>query len=252
MSQKLPKRLRKEPLLEAVFEYRFQTQIQLANVLPGVLYSKLTGDKSLERLPQFDLPEKMRASDQALQYLPLIKIKWQSFNVLISDKSVAVACQLPYPGWSNFKKTILEILSILHESNFVISSERYSLKYIDLVEKSLVQDQSDVVNISVNLGGQEVKNQPLQVRVEQREPDGVINLIQLVSDAYVNQGGGVIKQGFVIDIDTIKQDHSLISSEYGISHAESYLDAIHLVGKRAFFKCLTEQTLKALEPEYDE
>lgn len=52
----LPSKLGKEPLMDAVFEMRFESQVPVASIWPGMLYGMLPGDKSMENLPLISLP----------------------------------------------------------------------------------------------------------------------------------------------------------------------------------------------------
>ena len=63
MTDALPIKLLKEPLIDAVFELRFMSSISASNVLPGYLFSKLDGKKTIERLPAADFPRPMRDMD---------------------------------------------------------------------------------------------------------------------------------------------------------------------------------------------
>lgn len=45
MSTTLPMKFGKEPLIDAIFEMRFQSQEGASNILAGVLYTALSGEK---------------------------------------------------------------------------------------------------------------------------------------------------------------------------------------------------------------
>ena len=46
-TEQLPARLRSEPLVDAIFELHFQADAA-AQVLPGLVFSQLTGDRQME------------------------------------------------------------------------------------------------------------------------------------------------------------------------------------------------------------
>jgi len=61
-----------------------------------------------------------------------------------------------------------------------------------------------------------------------------------------------VKEGIIVDTDTIFTMPSLmVFGDWYTGHEES-LDAIHTENKRMFFNSLKEETIEALEPEYDE
>ena len=98
--------------------------------------ANLTGGATIERLPIADLPKQIRDSDPNLRYAPTIRMQWQKFLLLLSDQSVAVGCKLPYPGWGEFRSAIMRTLDIIGDTNVVERVERYSLKYVDILESS--------------------------------------------------------------------------------------------------------------------
>src|SRR6266849_8050173 len=134
---KLPKKLGREPLIEAIFEMRFKTPSPASNFLPGYLFTKLVGQKTIERLPAAELPEQMRSVDQNLRYAPLIRIRWGSYLVLIGDRNVGLACGVPYLGWHDFKPNILMLVRSLSQAEIIDSVERFSLRYTDIIPSDL-------------------------------------------------------------------------------------------------------------------
>src|SRR5215216_8126973 len=71
-TQPLPTKLRKEPLVDAVFEIRFSASIPATSVLPGFFFAKLgTPQWKVDRLPVADLPSQIRSADPNLRYQPL-------------------------------------------------------------------------------------------------------------------------------------------------------------------------------------
>lgn len=245
----LPTRLRKEPLLDALFECRFNTHFPVSNILPGIIFSRFEGEKQLERLPQFEIPEVIRINDPNLQYVPLVRVRLKDYSFLIGDRSTAVACNLPYKGWNDFKATIVKMIDILKESKLVDQVIRYSTKYVDLIQSGDLEDQVSLANISLRIGSHELTKEAYQVRMD-IPADGFINIVQIISGAKVTMFDQSIREGVVIDIDTIKETDgiSIEQLELGL---DSALEHIHRVSKETFFDCLTEQALIRLEPEYE-
>lgn len=249
MASPLPKRLRKEPLLDALFECRFIADFPVSNILPGILFSEFEGEKQLDRLPQSEIPEAIRNSDPNLQYVPLVRIRLQNYSFLIGDRSIAVACNLPYKGWSDFKPTIIKTIEILKKSRLIDKVIRYSTKYVDLIQSSNPADQVSLANLSLRIGSHNLTKESYQVRMDV-PIEGFINIIQIISGTKVIIPGKTEREGVVIDIDTIK-DTGGISVEQLEQDLDSALEHIHRVSKETFFDCLTEQTLTLLEPEYE-
>lgn len=249
MINKLPTRLCKEPLLDAIFECRFITHFPLSTILPGILFSEFEGEKQLERLPQSEIPEPIRNSDPNLEYAPLVRIRLDNYNFLIGDRSIAISCNLPYKGWSDFKTIIIKLIEVLKKSELIDKVIRYSTKYIDLIESDDFSDQVNLANLSLKIGSHNLTKEPYQVRME-TSVDGFINILQIISGAKVLMPDNSERQGVVIDIDTIK-DTSDISFEELELDLDNALDHIHRINKETFFDCITQQTIARLEPEYE-
>ena len=115
MLNQLPKKLNKEPLLDAVFEIRFSALIPASSILPGIFFDKLDGEKDVSQLHVGDLPKQIRDSDPNLRFAPVTRILWKDFILLIGDRIIAVGCKMPYVGWEKFSKIIIQIVKIVGE-----------------------------------------------------------------------------------------------------------------------------------------
>jgi uncharacterized protein (TIGR04255 family) len=248
MPNKLPIKLNKEPLLDAIFEVRFSMIPPASNILPGIFFSKLDGEKLIERLPAAELPKQMRDAEPNLQYAPVMRIRWKEFILLISDRSVAVACKMPYAGWAKFKNAIIKIVRIIDEVGILESIQRYSMKYIDLIPIKNLNEQIASVNINISLGNHKLEKEVFQFRIEITDGE-FINAVQIVSSGVVKTQDNTTKEGLIIDIDTIRKVDSLNIKTF-ISEIEEILENIHHNNKVMFFKCITPTTLDLLEPVY--
>ena len=160
MTNKLPTKLKKEPLVDAVFELRFYSSAPASSIFPGFFFSKLEGTKNIETLPTAELPKHLRDSDPNLQFAPLVRIHWNNdYLISISDRSVAVACKYPYPGWRNFKQAILKVTDIVREVGIVHEIQRYSLKYVDLIPCDDIKDRVSYINLEIKLGSHKLKKE---------------------------------------------------------------------------------------------
>lgn len=249
MTTKLPKRLGKEPILDVLFECRLDVHFPISNIIPGFLFSDIEGNKSLERLPHAELPEAIRNNDPNLQFLPLVKMHCDNYSFLIGDRSVAVACNLPYKGWNDFKSQIISMIKILKKSGVINGIERYSIKYVNLIQSDDPKDQVNLANLSLKIGSHNLTKEPYHVRMN-IPVDGFINVVQIVSGVKVKRPDKTSQEGVVIDIDTIKNTDGISLEEMEQNLKES-LKHIHRISKQTFFDCLTEKAIMRLEPEYE-
>lgn len=249
MTDKLPSRLNKEPLLDALFEIRFTATAPVSSVMPGVLFAELQGSKAIETLPASQIPSQIRESDLKLRFAPVMRIKLEQYIVQFSDHSLAVSCRLPYPGWSKFRSFIVHVMGVLSKVGIVTAVQRYSLKYIDIIEVQDPLQQISYANVSLCVANHQLSNEPCNIRMDV-QVNGFINIITMASSATAIHDQGGAKQGLVIDIDTIMDLNHMPFAEL-CADLESKLQAIHAVNKKTFFDCLSPSGLAFLEPIYD-
>lgn len=248
MLDKLPLRLKKEPLCDAVFEVRFSASTPASSILPGIFFGKLEGEKVIERLAAAELPKRIRDMEPNLQYTPVMRITWKEFFILMSDRSIVIACKLPYAGWGKFKDAIIKVVEILDNTGIIEKIQRYSLKYIDLIPIKNIAEQVASVNLSVNLSNHRLEKEIFQFRIELADGE-YINVVQIIAAGVVTSEAGTTKEGLIIDIDTIRKTDNNIKTL--IPELEGRLEEIHLTNKKMFFTCLTPATLDMLEPIYE-
>ena len=245
----LPTRLKKEPLVDAVFEARFKSSVPGSLFLPGALLTALEGEKVIDRLPAGEIPSQMRDADPHLMHQPLLRINWNNFFILIGDRSVGVACRLPYPGWAVFRPAIIGVLAIAQRTEQIEMIERHSIRYIDILEGADLAKQIGRINFSVQIGKHQLQSENFNVRVEIVRDD-VMHAVQIAGPTSIQTVDGAQHGGVVLDIDTVEH-HSPISPELFADGLDGKLDRLHRLNKEMFFECLRPETVEFLEPEYE-
>lgn len=251
---KLPKKLTKEPLVDALFEVRILPTIPAASgILPGVLLSALQRSEqeplTIERLQTAEIPSQIRSNDPFLKYQALLRLSGKNFMTLVGDWSVTVGCKLPYAGWGAFKPRIIEVMNALQNSGFVKELERYSMKYVDIVEQKTLGEQIKCVNMEIRIGSQKLSAEPFEVRLEFKQGE-FTNLLHLAGEAQVILASGEMRKGLLIDVDTIV-DHKTADFEKFARELPDRLERIHTENKTRVFECLTPEAIRELGPIYD-
>ncbi len=133
---RLPKRLERPPLMEAVVELRFSpSQESVGDILPGLLYGKLKHlFEKVEPLPINALPREMRLATPDLAYRPRIRLAGEPRALLIGDQVVTISRTPPYSGWAAFKTLCEEVLRAIHETDLVRALQRFSLKCVNILD----------------------------------------------------------------------------------------------------------------------
>jgi uncharacterized protein (TIGR04255 family) len=250
MTRALPVRLTKDALVNVMFEIRFSSSLNnISSILPGILFTKL-GLKSSFKTPHNDIPEFIRNQNPDLKYVPVVGFPWGSYNILLGDYSLILAVDGNYPGWNNFKSHIEELLKVVHEFGLVSIVERFSLKYIDIIEYPETGNIKDFLNITLDLGGIDYIGSAMNVRTEKNDGE-YITIIQLAGQAHVEGPTIKARDGFLIDIDCIRDDIN-ISFDDAILSFSNDLDRLHDKNKEIFFGFLNDAALEYLGAEYDE
>src|SRR5687768_6467538 len=98
-------RLLRPPLLEAVFEIRFQPASHVATELvPGLLFPHLKSYfPKAEQTGLGAIPNAVRQRRPELAYSHTIKFHGEGQTVLLGDHVFGLSCPVPYPGWSAFR-----------------------------------------------------------------------------------------------------------------------------------------------------
>jgi uncharacterized protein (TIGR04255 family) len=250
----LPTKLEKEPLVDAVFEMRFAARVPASSVIPGILFTHLEAHpQQIERLPVADIPSEIRSRDPNLRFQPLMRLHWDdNFLIMVGDATVGLACKMPYAGWKNFKPHILRLTKILNESHLIERLDRYSMKYVAIIEGANLAAQISLINISLKLGDYTLKEEPFIIRVERRE-GSLLHIVQLGAPStgpVVTDNKQTTRTGLLIDIDSVCErdipDMSTI-----IEELPERLEDIHTRNKERFFELLTPETLAYLGPSYE-
>ena len=246
MTKKLPIKLNKEPLLEALLEVRFSSELPASAVLPGLLFSKLDGSKTIEQLTVAQIPIAIRDADPNLRFAPVSRLIWKQFHINIGDRSISIACQSSnYPGWIEFKKSIMEVMEILRETAIIKSVERYSVKYVNIIPSDNIEEQVSMINFSIKLANHQLVKEAFQLRIEIHE-ENLINVVSVLSSAEVVLPNNTIKKGIIIDIDTI----FIIDNKPLDAIFESF-ENTRRINKIKFFDCLNQCAIDSLEPIYE-
>jgi uncharacterized protein (TIGR04255 family) len=247
--QKLPKILEREPLVDAVFEVRLKETPPLADILPGFLYHELNPKPLVQRLPAAEIPQPLRASDPNLQFAPILRLEWDQYFIAVGDRSFAISCKLPYPKWPNFKKAILDITRRIAKVGIAGTVERYSVKYVNLIQGSTLAEQTSKIRMAITLGPIEVSGDHINLQVHRNDGD-VVHILSVISGAEGNLPDGKRIHGAVVDIDSIR---NVNAPNFGVfaDNLEPGLEKLRQANKVMFFGCLTDATIEELGPVYE-
>lgn len=252
-NRRFPIRLEKEPIVDAVCEIQLSSSVVFSQVMPGVLFSKLSGQKSISQQPAAMIPAEVRKHDPKLRFAPLTAIEWNGYTLSFSDHSLLIKCVLPYPRWDSYKVVIKEVVDIILDSGIVTSISRLSVKYVDLVAGDKPEDRVSNTSVILSINDLNLENQNFQTQMEvlDNEKD-VVHIINIAAPAHMHdQDGKTVRVGTLITTDSIKLfDNGNDLDNFRESFDES-LGYLHIENKKMFFSCLSDKGLETLGPIYE-
>jgi uncharacterized protein (TIGR04255 family) len=245
----IPKRLRREPLLEVMWQAVWEQLPVPGDFLAGILYAALCqrgGSWQARRLPTADIPPAVAEQNPHLRYAAKYRIEVPGEPILyqVGDRIVSVHCLRPYVGWSAFREKVLEVQKALAHSGSIPGPVRHLLRYLDFLP---LQEMPGLSGLQVQLavGEQVIREEPLELRVELAY-QGYRHTLRVVTQARVRLAEGMDKQeGTVVDLET-RADGSPDWS--GLAEQ---LEGMHQASKALFFQQLFRPEIIARwEPEY--
>ncbi|QLH49692.1 MAG: TIGR04255 family protein [Candidatus Accumulibacter cognatus] len=247
---RIPKRLKKEPLIEAIWQVQFESAagVPIGDLLPGVLFTALRsqhGGLQLERLPSADIPAQMAQFDPNLRHMAKYRMedKNSPFIFQVGDRIITLNCRRPYAGWTEFKEKILALVKVVENSGLVPAPMRHSLRYIDLLTLEPAPSLS-FLQMSMKMGAFDIQSRPMQTRVELLEGN-CTHVVQIATPAQVQFPEGM-KDGAIVDLETFPAE-----SLKGWSEIATQIDHLHERSKALFFEnILTDKAIELMEPEY--
>jgi len=249
-STRLPKVLKREPLVDALFEMRLDGSVSLADILPGILFYTLEPKPKISRLPAAELPQPVRAEDPHLRYSPTQRLEWGKYVISVGDRNIVITCQLPYPGWAEFKGAILEITNKLTNVGVIGRVERFSVKYVDIIEGSTYADQLAKIDLEIRTGALEITDNHINMQIHHIE-ENIVHIQTFITGATVKLWNGKEIHGIVVDTDSIQNIDPPLDFADIMKEFESHLEKLKKSNKARFFECMKQKTIDDMEPIYE-
>lgn len=219
------------PLVESVFEVRFNPTANLATQLLLEVLTEFPNKIRVENSEGLKFPEEIKQIQNELYFIPSYKAIYEDFSLYIADGSLIVLKDYiagQYQGgWEEFKPIILKIISILKKPNNNFFINRYSLKYTNFFEDNKLEELNLLINLSLGEKNISFKDK-FEFKNESNEEDyiTILNLASNVNLVNFNEITMQQKQlfGFLFVIDVISQVKSFNLEQKDI--AEN-LDKLH-------------------------
>jgi uncharacterized protein (TIGR04255 family) len=235
----MPTLLRNPPLVEAVFELRFNPNLDAAgDILIGLLYASLNAQYSrVEPLPMANVPREIRSRDPNLRYQASHRLWGDGKSVHVGDYVVGTSTTA-YPGWDKFREQVEQVVQAVHSTKIVKDVERFSFRYVNILQADPSASQFDLLNCRIEVAGTVPLERGFMLRIEQ--DDGpYTSIIQLYPNASI-ESPEVNVSGLLVDIDTRREADGFFMN------LSTMLNEAHEVLKRNFHNVLSDRILKVL------
>ena len=245
MSLKMPQKLLKSPLRETIFEIRFEPSTPAAgDLFPGLLYASLKSDyPEVASLPMANVPRAVREKNPDLLYQPSHSLRSNAISVQIGDRGISLHA-MEYPGWTRYKEKLESLIEAVRATGLAKRVERFSFKYVNLIESASSEKQLSLINMKVEVNGAFPIERGFHLRLE-HDDEKCVTIVQLIPNSTGKiLGSGKEVSGLLIDVDTIRLDPG---QEFW-TNPGVLLEEGHSVAKLRFFSLLTKSALDKLEP----
>lgn len=246
MNTELPKKLKKDSILETVFEIRFDSDDFPEVILGKLLAVPAWSGYARTRTAIADIPAPIRMYDDNLRHQALMQLTSEDGSIAVKLGSNVITYNNihAYKGWDAYFEGLKESTKALLDTIDNIRIKRIGLRYINsLNERDHLIKTIDDLNIDVAIA-----KHPLSEKYN-------LNYIRNYSEnceATVRISTPELVQGIpenssaLIDIDVYSKD-----IDFGQDHNTiiSWIDKAHSFEKKEFFGLIPQQILEKIKEE---
>jgi uncharacterized protein (TIGR04255 family) len=243
----LPKKLKRDAIMEALLEIRFETS-QVGEVLVGRLASSVLFEGyNVSRLPIASFPVEVRDSDPNLRFQPTLQLlsPVPSELVKIGPHVISLHVLAPYPGWTVLSERLGALVDMLFETVNDVSLNRLGLRYINAITPDHEVNRISDLQFAVKLGGQEISSE-LVFSHRFKEDNKIHGTLSLATPSFVNGPNLPNECAAFVDID-IFTPQALGKTER--QAVLQWVERAHSAEKQAFFRLFSDAQIAKLKEE---
>jgi uncharacterized protein (TIGR04255 family) len=241
-----PKKLNKCPLVEAIFEIRFNTLIPEDAVF-GIVYQslgKIINKNVPVALPIVNLPSEIRRQDPNLKFQPHYQINLNNWTISVGPKTLLFSNRSPYVGWEEYKRFIINALDLIATSGVINQVIRTGLRYINVFEGYLFKN----TKLKLEITDGELVAEETTIHTSLKSNDGYYINLQLNNNVNIRINNQSPKRASLIDLDVSKEQ--VLNLDTFKHSIDAVLEDSHNIERDRFFNLLTDEFLRLLEPEW--
>ncbi len=239
---RLPIKVEKCPITEAIIEIRFEPNIPVHEI-HAIVFEKFSASYPNRSTYNFGLAEEILESNNAFRYNP--RHSFQNNDLILNfGKHIFTIINYEtlhrgYLGWDKFSTKTQEIFSVLFAKGVIKSLERASIRYVDFFENLDIFERINLNFNPVDGANLEKASQENILFRNEFSHDDFKHIISISNNAeYANL------KGSCIDLDIIKD------SDVNENNLFEIIEKGHKLEKELFFGLLKADFLESLKPLY--
>jgi uncharacterized protein (TIGR04255 family) len=240
----LPRKLKKDPIIEALLEVRFDGRELLPELVVGKLasHSQWSGFAA-QRLPVADIPAPIRKHDPNFQYQPVLELRGRENTrvVKIGERVFSYHALAPYPGWPTFQQELSNAIEFVFGAVDQFAATRFGFRYINAFTLEHFVADVTALNFEVTVAEKPLRA-PMNLNYELILGEQHITIVRLASKQFV-QGVAANATAF-LDIDVFTPQ-GFTSSK--VDQAKTWVTDAHTFLEDEFFRMLTKDLKDKLE-----
>ena len=248
--QSLPRKLKKDAIVEALCEVRFDSSE--SKEVPELVVGRLADCENWKkfgkaRLPISDVPAPVRQQNASLRNQPVLELRDsdRARVVKIGSNVVSYHALAPYPGWDSFRPELDDMLDFVFGAFEDFQALRLGFRYVNLVnEKDHLVPDVMALNYSATVAGTQLEP-PLNLNYQIARGEEYRATVRIASPDFVP---AKIKEPYsaLIDVDVSTPEGSTIAS---VDAAKAWIIKAHDIEKDEFFKLFHPEHLAQLIEE---
>jgi uncharacterized protein (TIGR04255 family) len=149
----VPKKLKDDSIVEAVFEIRFDTAIIPEILIGRFIDNEKWAAREQRQLPAYNIPAQLRSIDPNIKFSPIIELGEPNTKSILrlGPSVVSYHQQAPYVGWAIFKPELLNVINTLFRATKgEIVVKRLGLRYMNAL-RPVVHFVNSIADLDMQL-----------------------------------------------------------------------------------------------------
>ena len=234
-AKSIPKKLKRDAIIEAVLQVQFETAIA-----PEVLYRKVLDAPVWTGFQ----PQRIPGADARQRHEPALELREESGARLarIGPQVFSFHRLAPYPGWTTFRPELLAgIEQLFRGGGGELTARRLGLRYVNALSAAHGVGGPADLDVALTVDSEAVTAN-LSLTFTRDVFVGAACTVRLATNEFVE--GGVPEGTTIVDLDVFTKDRQSIKT---VAAVHGWIDAAHDAAKTAFFALLPTRIIDALK-----